>query len=75
MCSYVSRLLIFAFLVVVAEILKDMLSVKIAFKNIFIMMVLLFVLCFVLYSYSCKNVFGVKKVWPSKVELYLEVNE
>ena len=23
---------------------------------------------------SCKNTFGVKKVWPSKVESYLEVN-
>ena len=22
----------------------------------------------------CKNTFGVKKVWPSKVEPYLEVN-
>ena len=23
---------------------------------------------------SCKNNFGVKKAWPSKVESYLEVN-
>ena len=23
---------------------------------------------------SCKNTFGVKKAWPSKVESYLEVN-
>ena len=23
---------------------------------------------------SCKSIFGVKKVWPSKVESYLEVN-
>ena len=23
---------------------------------------------------SCKNTFGAKKVWPSKVESYLEVN-
>ena len=23
---------------------------------------------------SCKNTFSVKKVWPSKVELYLELN-
>ena len=23
---------------------------------------------------SCKNTFGVKKVWPSKVESYMEVN-
>ena len=30
--------------------------------------------CYV-YSYiPCKNTFGVKKVWPSKVESYLEVN-
>ena len=39
------------------KILKLMLSVKIAFENIFIKMVLLFVLdnyvMFVLYSYSC----------------------
>ena len=25
-------------------------------------------------NYSCKNTFGVKQAWPSKVESYLEVN-
>ena len=28
----------------------------------------------VMYMYSCKNTFGIKKVQPSKVESYLEGN-